>query len=1226
MPDMEPPWQIDLFGEVRAVRGERVIARFRTRKTAALLAYLAYHCDRGHPREALIDLLWPGASVDAGRNGLCRELSSLRSQLEPPGFEAGSVVLADRLTVQLRPAAVATDVRRFEQAVRAAGAASGGERLRLLASAVELYRGDLLPSIYLDWVPHERERLRATFLAAARELATGLGREDRPRAIEVLKRALGVDPLSEETRRDLMRQLAAAGDPRAALRTYEELERALRRELDAPPSPATREVAREIEASVRGVPPGRDVARTAPPPAQPSTQPLAGTLTFLAVEAGARGAPGERLVREYGGHDLGDAPPERRVVAFARATDALACALAALGDGPARLALDTGEVDLSRRDSRGALLERARRLEASAAAGQILVSEETAVLVRHDLDAGVRLADLGVFRLEGVPAPRRLFQALPDGRAKPSVPRNARRISEGSLPLELSRFFGRAGEVEALRGLLEPGGTRLLTVTGPGGVGKTRLALQVVRALTEPYLGSVAFVPLADLSEPGQIASALAASLGVEPPPGTDALQAIARALPGPALVVLDNFEHLVASGAAVVRTLLERAPGVTCLVTSRQRLGLQGEREFPLGPLPVPGLDEPLESLGGLASVQLFLDRAQAVRSDASLASLDARAVSELVRRLEGFPLALSLAAGRTQVLSPAEILARFAERLDLLVARERDVPARHRTLRAAIDSSYTLLAPRLQRVFARLAVFRGGFSVEAATALAEGDPLVLDDLAELCECSLVERDAEASRYRVLETLREFALEQLSSEERERVERQHAEHFLAFAERGTRLLPGPDGGPWLERFRLDYENLRAAIAWARSRREDELGVRIALALGPFWQLRGPVGEGREVLGQLLEGFTATTPLRGQALLLLAGLANKLCDLEAARRHVTEGLALFRTLSDRGGIATALVNLGIVAANQGDEALARSVTEESLGILRELGKPLPVAMALGNLAGFAVRAGENAAALAHWEEALALGRSIGNRRIEVLALQDLSRTSLATGSLARARATAEEALAVSVATGADALVGLSHLALGMVTAYEGDLASARSRLGESRTIFEGMSDLGNLFAVRLALVQLAVLEGDAVTGQRELDAALALVRSKDDPEGTTGVARFRGDLARLANERAAAREHYRAKLASHRSAPDVGELAPCLEGLAWVERCEGQLFRAARLLGAAASLRERFGTPPWPRERRVLEEERVALGKALAGSGFEAAWAAGHALSVEGAIACALDS
>lgn len=575
---MDAPWRIELLGRLRATQGDRVVTRFRARKTGLLLAYLAYYIQRPHPREALIDLLWPEADLSPGRGNLSKELSSLRRQLEPPGVPVGAVIVADHFAVQLNPAACVTDVAQFESALQSASRA-GNDRDSVcrLVEAVELYAGELLPGYYEEWILQERQHLAEQCLGAIHQLVSALEQAgDLESALEHARRAVRADPMREEAHFDLIRLYAAAGQPSAALRQYHELERLLRDELDETPSAATRALAEELRRDARTV----VVARSAPPEVTP---------------AGERGAP-----------------------------------------SPA---------------------------------------------------APVEAAPLRPSR----PTPR--------------------------LPLQFTRFFGREEEIARLAETLLCSEARLVTLTGPGGSGKTRLTIAVADRLQEAFREAIAFVPLADLTDADQIPDAIMKALDLPRSADLDPLEQVVEVLNRhPSLLVLDNLEHLVEEGALLVKRLLERIPTLTCLVTSRQRLSLAGEQEFVVLPLPTPRRSDSPERLLQYASVKLFVDRAQAVRADFQVTAANASAIAALCDRLEGLPLALELAAARALVLTPDQMLARLEERFDFLVSRQRGASSRHRTLRGAIDWSYRLLSADLRRAFARLSVFHGGWTLEAA------------------------------------------------------------------------------------------------------------------------------------------------------------------------------------------------------------------------------------------------------------------------------------------------------------------------------------------------------------------------------------------------------------------------------------------------------------------------------------------------------------------------------
>jgi DNA-binding SARP family transcriptional activator len=517
---MDMRWHITLLGTLRAEGDGRVVSRFYTQKMGALLAYLAYHRHRSHPRDALIDLLWPEADPRAGRNSLSVALSSLRHQLEPPGVPAGTVILADRTSVRLNPEAVTTDVAEFHDALQVAEDAGGRvERMASLARAVELYRGELLPGSYEDWLLQEREFLAEGYFRALGQLLAHLEETgELRRAVAYAQQGVRVDPLREEAHRELIRLLGAAGHTEAALRQYQELERLLKEELGAVPSAGTRALVRDLKQQAgggkegghpRGVPLPQPSVGAPLVDALPSAATLpTGTVTFLLTDIEGSTSRWERAgdvfqtalashhgllrgeFRRHGGYEvkeMGDA----FLVAFERATDALASAVAgqralashrwpdAVGPLQVRMALHTADVEPQEGDYHGLALHHAQRMLAADHGGQILCSEATAALLRRSLEPGDRLTDLGVYRLRDVTAPERLFQVeYPEMARREFPPLKAEAGHAHHLPLSLTRFFGREKEVALLGKLLLSQEWRLVTLMGPGGSGKTRLALE----------------------------------------------------------------------------------------------------------------------------------------------------------------------------------------------------------------------------------------------------------------------------------------------------------------------------------------------------------------------------------------------------------------------------------------------------------------------------------------------------------------------------------------------------------------------------------------------------------------------------------------------------------------------------------------------------------------------------------------------------------------------------
>lgn len=557
------------------------------------------------------------------------------------------------------------------------------------------------------------------------------------------------------------------------------------------------------------------------------------------------------------------------------------------------------------------------------------------------------------------PLPSQEFSSPSSQDLKPQP--STRRYSSSSLPLTLTRFFGREAECARLQQMLNGGKEneriRLVTLTGQGGAGKTRLAVETARQLSARSNLLLVFVSLADVAAPNLVVSEIAAALR---PVGSQSAGAseseqweqITSALAGweKAVLTLDNFEQLsTPQGARIVQTLLARVPNLSCLVTSRQPLLVEGEREFPLPPLPTPSYPNTPERLLDFASVQLFLDRAQAARPDFQLTPGNAQSIALLCRKLEGIPLVLELAATWVQTLSPAQMLLRLERPLDLLVSRHQTQIPRHQSLRAALSGSYELLTPELQTFFTQLAVFRGGWMLSAAEVICD-TPDCLELLTQLRERSLLvvegsvaeeEEDSNVGetncemRFRMVETVREYAWEQLEEAAREAVSRLHTEYFVALAENLEPELRGANQAQGLARLEAEHDNLRVVLA--RWERAPEQALRLAGSLGRFWLIRGHWSEGRDWLRKLLAaGEKVSVLVRAKALASAAALAWALDAYEEAKTLGEQSLRLCRNHEDAWGAAYAQILLGIVAVRQGNRPRATRLLEESLAAFRKL--------------------------------------------------------------------------------------------------------------------------------------------------------------------------------------------------------------------------------------------------------------------------------------------------
>jgi len=724
------------------------------------------------------------------------------------------------------------------------------------------------------------------------------------------------------------------------------------------------------------------------------------------------------------------------------------------------------------------------------------------------------------------------------------------------LPAPLAPLIGRAGERTAVHAALAA--SRLVTLTGVGGVGKTRLAVQVAREAADGgcFPDGVAFVDLSPLRDPALLASALLHALGLAEQPAAAPEDHLVAALQSPTLLlVADNLEHLL-EGAPLLGRLLAAAPRLRVLATSRVPLRLYGEQEIRVPPLALPapsplrtggavpatdsagGAGEPDDPAGSEA-VRLFVARARAVAPGFAPSGTTLAAVAAICAALDGLPLAIELAAARVKLFPPEALLPRLRARLTVLTdltGGPRDRPERQRTMRAALDWSYALLSPAEQALLTRLGVFAGSFAAAAAVAVCvpddvgdtgdageeartPGDPpgpdadaagdRMLARLAALAEQSLVEvAPGPTPRFRLLETVRAYALARLAEAGAQEASRdRHLRYYRALAEGIGEALMGPEQGAWVARLEEEHDNLRVALAWARERGAAAEGLRLAAALGRFWALHGHFREGQGWLEAALAGGGDPGTERARALNSAGSLARRQGDYARAASLLEEALALWRALGDTRGSAGALGNLGLVAHARGEYARAAALHEEALALWRALGDTRGVSVALGNLGRVALRQGDEARALALLEETLRLKHRVGDTRGSAGTLTSLGRIAARRGEYARATGLLEESLALKGALG-DRLGRATALGqLGWVAFLQGDGARAVALLGESLWLGH---DIGARDRTAEALESLAAVvvaggqprEGALLAGAATaLRAALGLPLAPDQQAG-----------------------------------------------------------------------------------------------------------------------------
>jgi predicted ATPase/class 3 adenylate cyclase len=974
------------------------------------------------------------------------------------------------------------------------------------------------------------------------------------------------------------------------------------------------------------------------------------------------------------------------LVAFSRARDAVETAVAAQRalkkhlwpDGASlqvRMGLHTGEPVSEGGNYVGLDVHRAARICAAGHGGQVLLSDTTHALVAKDLPGGVGFRDLGEHRLKDLAHRHRLFQIVVADLPSDFLPLKTLSVLPNNLPVQLTSFIGREHEVSEAKRLFSA--CRLVTLIGPGGIGKTRLALRLAAELLEQYPDGVWWVELAPLSEPALVPQAVATALQVREQPGRPLMESLLEYLqPKTMLLVLDNLEHLIHAGATLVETLLRRCLNLRILVTSRERVAIAGETLFQIPSLSLPDVRRlpVLDRLTEYEAMRLFVDRAEAILPKFKLAAQNAQAVAGICSRLEGLPLAIELAAARVNVLSVQQILSRLDDRLHMLSAASRAAVTRHQSLQAAIDWSYDLLSEKERILLRRVSVFAGGWTLEAAEQVCVKRGIQSDEvlglLAQLVHKSLVaaESSTTEARFELLETLRQYCWEKLAdAEEAVFFRSRHQAWCLGLAEQAEQQLHGADQGLWLERLETEHDNLRAALQWGQ---EDvagrEAALRLASALWWFWLVRGHLSEARQALERTLaNGNTAGDSIRSDALWRAGRLALAQDDFDLAATLTEEGLALSRRSGNARGTASALNVLGEVAIENGDQKRAIELFEESLATFRRIGDSWGAAQVLKDIGTLARRQGDYARALRLLEESLGLFRRVSDKGGSATVLSGLSLLEMSQGKYARAVELLEERLAISRELGLKLGIANSLQVLGRVARMQGFYEKAAALLEESVRRFQETGERAGLAASLTNLGIIAWAQGDlgraatlieqslgvydqldsyywgkaavlevlgvVARSQEDYDRALTLLHESlgiykqfERKPGIAGALLELGILAQRQGRNTQAMALFSESLQLLRAMKDRRNIAGCLEGLGSVAAEDGQGFRAAKLFGAAYGLREEIGAPlppvELPHHERAVAMVRTRLGEER----FAAALAEGRAMSLEQAIECAL--
>lgn len=767
-----------------------------------------------------------------------------------------------------------------------------------------------------------------------------------------------------------------------------------------------------------------------------------------------------------------------------------------------------------------------------------------------------------------------------------------------NLPLELTPLVGRKREIAEVESLLRKDDVRLITLTGPGGTGKTRLGLEIAYGLIDQFDEGVYFIQLASIADPSLVIPETAKTLGVREVPGTDLKDSLKEFLQEKrTLLLFDNFEQVLPA-AIFIGDVLATVPGVKALVTSRAPLKLKGEQEFSVPPLTLPDLmrEPSVEELSDTPAVALFLQRARAARADFALSVENKRAVAEICVRLDGLPLAIELAAARIRLFSPQSLLARLGNRLKLLTAGSVDLPPRQRTMRNAIAWSYGLLDDGEKKIFRKLSVFVGGFTIEAAEEffgqLSDYEVDVIDGLSSLLDNSLLHREERQgeSRLLVYETIREYGLDCLeASNEIDQARQAHADLLLRQAEEAEPELKGSRQSAFLIKLESETDNLRAALRWSKEKGEIEKGLRMASAPWRFWEARGHLNEGLQWLKEFLIDCgddQVSNPIKAKAKALYAAgaLSHIKNDPEAATAFLEDALSLYRSMGDKRGIAYSLNIIGLLAHDKNENDQAIALLEEALTLCRELNDKEGLAYSLGQLGLVMQGRGDCEKALALQKDSVAIRRELGDELGIATSLNNLGLAAQDCGDYELANEVLSESLGIFRKMGDDLSTAVLLNNLGEIALKKKEIRRAASLFEESLRLFRESGDEQNNLVVMLNLA--------------------SAIRSLGDFQRATDLYR---DLIEVSNKN-----------------ENAAKAAAGLRGLAVIAHEQGEAERFARLLGAAESLR--------PSSAETQQEEgyfdltyQIADAQSILGEvAFKSAWLQGRAMDVDKAIIYAL--
>lgn len=893
------------------------------------------------------------------------------------------------------------------------------------------------------------------------------------------------------------------------------------------------------------------------------------------------------------------------------------------GDLRVRMALHTGVTEEREHDYFGPILNRAARVMAVCQPGQVLLTEASQELVVDSLPAGVTLRDLGQHRLRDLIRPERIYQLVIADLPSDFPPLQTLDALPHNLPLQPTPLVDRFKELADCCELLRRDDAWLLTLTGPAGVGKTRLALQIAAELLDDYADGAFFVPLSLVTDAGRVATVIADTLGVRENTGEPVATSLRNYLRDKQmLLVLDNFEQVV-DAAMLVGDLLESAPRLKLLVTSRTSLRLSAEKEYPIPPLELPDREDlpAVDELMRYPGIELFVQRAQAADPSFTLTTEDAQIVVDICHRLDGLPLNIELAAARIKVMSPQQMLQRLGSRLKFLTGGARDLPFRQQTLRATLDWSYNLLDEAEKALFALVSVFAGGSSLAAIESVAftsEGpgappfDPAEFDLLTvleSLVDKNLLRQQAprgdtafpeDEPRFVMLESIREYAFERLkASGDGEAIRLRHARHFLALAAAAEVGMAGNGQVSWLDRLEMEHENLREALRFALEVPNPDLGLALGSALWRFWYIRSHYSEGRKWLGDLLAlpGGTARTAVRAKALKGAGNLAYMQGNLREAQALQDESRSISEELGDNGALAASFNNLGHLAWRQGEYDTAHDYLDKGLELSRLAHDRTLEALNLNNLGMLFFEQGDYSQSRDFHSQSLAIFTELGDEWGMAMTYNDLGNVLFELGDYDGARSLHEKGLALQTRLHNKHGVARALNYLGVIAHNRSDYTEAGAQFRRALKAFRDLGDTRGVADALHNLGKVAYRQGLYLAARGDFEESLGLREELGDNRAIAESRNNLGLVALAQGDYEYAASQLEESLALWRSAGNKAAIPTSLNNLALVAILQGEYSKAKTLLDESLALFEASG------EKLGVAFALMNLGLAVSGPG-----------------------